>query len=53
MGAYRTSQGGGGGGLGGRTPHPRGVVGVPPSRYFGLSVPWFVTGGITGWLGHS
>ena len=34
MGAYGTSQGGAWGGL----------EGIPPSRYFCFSVPWFVTG---------
>ena len=47
MGAYGTSQGGGA--WGGRSPPSLGGVGgYPPSRYFCLSVPWFVTG----WLGH-
>ena len=39
MGAYGTCQGGGPGGV-----QPRGGLGDPPSRYFFLSVPWFVTG---------
>ena len=46
MGAYGTSQGGGGGAGGvGAAPQPRqGLGGYPPSMYFCLSMPWFVTG---------